>query len=485
MKIQLEQIDLLHAWPTLELRRGFQAMRILVRIGNDPIGEVYARPTRRRRLEGRHLARVMRRKLCPHIFKALARAGAAPADPGTGDPRDEFKTARRSVAARMLFSQIVLPTGLAEPWRSMVVESTRHTDWALPPVTVVICTRNRSADLATCLNSLSALDYPDFEVLLVDNSDDPVESDRVRKLAELHKARYLRAPEPGLSRARNLALRTSRTRWVAFTDDDCRPEPLWLQQLVRPLQDRNCRCVTGLVLAARLDNSAEITFEIYGGLGRGFAPRVYDWGFLTRERTRCARTWDIGAGASMLIDAHLALKLGGFDVDLGAGAAAPCSEDTDLFYRLLRCGRSIHYEPRAIVHHHHRATEEALERQIYNYASGHAAYHLRCLVAYRDYRSLLHLLWHLPRWFLKNARRGRRGRTRYPFWLVGVEARGTLAGLVSYPAAKLRSLLNQRKDEPPDTVATDRRGDCDVEPEIIAQEQVPVEVNRKKSLNVA
>ena len=37
------------------------------------------------------------------------------------------------------------------------------------------------------------------------------------------------------------------------------------------------------------------------------------------------------------------------DLDLGAGAPAPCSEDTDVWYQLLRCWHTIHYTPRAIV----------------------------------------------------------------------------------------------------------------------------------------
>ena len=53
-----------------------------------------------------------------------------------------------------------------------------------------------------------------------------------------------------------------------------------------------------------------------------------------------------------------------------------CSEDTYAFYRVLRAGYAIAYEPAAFVWHRHRADMRSLRRQIYSYAKGHTAYHL-------------------------------------------------------------------------------------------------------------
>src|SRR5205823_7124020 len=103
----------------------------------------------------------------------------------------------------------------------------------------------------------------------------------------------------------------ARHRWIAFTDDDCLPEPNWLRELVRPLQDVNCRCVCGLVLPIELENIAQITFELYGGLGRGYAARIFDPGFLTASRTSPAQTWRIGAGANMQVHRDYARAIGG------------------------------------------------------------------------------------------------------------------------------------------------------------------------------
>ena len=64
--------------------------------------------------------------------------------------------------------------------------------------------------------------------------------------------------------------------------------------------------------------------------------------------------------------------VGGFDERLGAGAAG-CSEDSELWYRLLAAGHTVPYEPAAVVFHHHRSDVEAVRRQAAAYLEGHVA----------------------------------------------------------------------------------------------------------------
>jgi GT2 family glycosyltransferase len=335
---------------------------------------------------------------------------------------------------------LVLPGGLPEPMRSWVKRAQAQTTWRLPPVTVAICTRDRPAELQRCIEQLRRLDYPQVQILIVDNGQDPVPA---REIAERMEVDYVGSPVGGLSRARNTALEYAQHPWVAFTDDDCRPEPAWLKELVRPTQDPNCRCACGLVLPAQLENSAQISFELYGGLGRGYAAKIYDRGMLTASRVRPAETWRIGAGANMLLHRDFARWIGGFDQDLGPGphSVGGCGEDTDLFYQVLRAGHNIHYNPRAIVHHAHRSSPPALRRQIYSYAVGHAAYHTRCFFKYGDHRSLLWVALHLPWWFTRNLRMAMRGATKYPASLVLLEIKGTIAGPFQYAAVKLRRMF--------------------------------------------
>jgi glycosyltransferase involved in cell wall biosynthesis len=445
MKYQLEQLDLLRPWPQLTLRDGYHAIQILVRLGAIPVGEVFVRPARKRVVSHRGLRRLIARKHATPLLKNILREGLASGPEALMSvPADAFPPLTMAQAEwrktlRFVQDELLLPDGLPEPMRSWVVNAQARRSWAMPAVTVAVCTRDRESILEGCIRHLQGLDYPKFEILVVDNSRDPVPT---HEIAQRCGVEYVRCPKGGLSRARNAAIANARHDWIAFTDDDCRPEANWLMELVRPVQDQNCRCVCGLVLPAQLENAAEITFEIYGGLGRGCAPRVLDPGFLTTSYSRPAQTWRIGAGANMLLHKGLMQQIGGFDIDMGPGprSVGGCGEDTDVFYQVLREGYNIHYAPRAIVHHFHRSSPKALRRQIYSYAVGHAAYHTRCLFAYGDYRSLIQLAWHLPRWFARNLKRGVNGKTKYPFSLVFLEIRGTVVGPLHYGAMKVRRM---------------------------------------------
>src|SRR5690348_12347934 len=88
---------------------------------------------------------------------------------------------------------------------------------AMPSCSVVICTRDRPRYLERCLNALGALDYPCFEIVVVDNAPS---DGRTRDLAQRRQARYVVEPTPGLSRARNRGALESTGEIVAYLDDD-------------------------------------------------------------------------------------------------------------------------------------------------------------------------------------------------------------------------------------------------------------------------
>lgn len=443
MKIQLEQMDLMQPWPQLALRPGYHAMRVLVYVGAAPLGEVMSRPVRRGLVAHRGLRKRIAQRHSLPLLRLLAREGLAAgpealkAFPPEAASSLAISASKWRDTTRWVERNILLSEGLPAPYRDWIAAAQAADRFPLPPVTVVVCTRDRSETLRGCIEWLKQLDYPALEILIVDNSRDPLPT---REVVEQAGVTYTRCAAAGLSRARNAALAAAATRWVAFTDDDCRPAANWLRELVRPLQNTHCGCATGLILPAMLENAAEITFELYGGLGRGFQPRTFERSDIGRSRVAPVQTWRMGAGANMLLDGPLVRELGGFDEEMGPGGVGGCGEDTDVFYKLLRAGRTIHYAPRAVVLHHHRSSPQALRDHIYSYAIGHAAYHWRCFWAYRDYRSMLRLLIHMPRWFAKNLRMAMTGKTKYPFTLVFLEVRGTIVGPAVYTLAKARRL---------------------------------------------
>jgi GT2 family glycosyltransferase len=245
-----------------------------------------------------------------------------------------------------------------------------------------------------------------------------------------------------LSYARNAGIAASTGAIVVATDDDVAAPPDWLETLVARFADPETMVVTGNVLAADLSRASERLFESYGGLGRGLVPRSADraWFWAFRQSVP---TWTLGAtaNAAFRADVFSHPEIGLFDEALGAGTPAPCSEDTDMFYRVLRAGYRIVYEPQAFVWHHHRATMTALRRQIFGYAKGHAAYQVKTLFTYRDPRALARFFVELPRIYSWRIRDRVFRRAPYTLSLVALEVAGTLAG----PLALWRSRRRARR----------------------------------------
>jgi hypothetical protein len=151
-------------------------------------------------------------------------------------------------------------------------------------------------------------------------------------------------------------------------------------------------------------------------------------------------TWELGATANAAFRASIFAhpEIGLLDEALGAGTPTGCSEDTYLFYKVLKAGYTIAYEPSAYVWHKHRREMRALRNQLYNYGKGHVAYHLTTLLRDRDKRAVAQLLVRLPisyRWRLVSSLKRHLSLKRlsyldsgYPLRLILLEARGNLAG---------------------------------------------------------
>ena len=145
----------------------------------------------------------------------------------------------------------------------------------LPLVTVAVCTRDRTAQLAGCLDSLGRLDYPALDVLVVDNA--PSDPATARLVGERYpQVRYVCEPRPGLNWARNRAIAEARGEIIAYTDDDVVVDPGWVRALAHVFaQHPEVMAVTGLVVPYELETEAQMFFERYGGFGRGFERKWY------------------------------------------------------------------------------------------------------------------------------------------------------------------------------------------------------------------
>ena len=244
-----------------------------------------------------------------------------------------------------------------------------------PTLTVAICTRDRPQRLERLLRSLHDLPPSEFRqvtVLVVDNASS---DDSTRRAVEGFPAvRYVLEPKGGLDFARNAALRNAEGDLLAFLDDDVVVDRGWLNGLYRAWRDApDAGGFTGLVLPYRLDTEAQIHFQAGGGFGRGCVRNEFRSERM-ENRLHPLAAGNLGAGCNMAYRRELLLELGGFDDALDTGAPLPGGGDLDIFYRVLRAGWPMVYEPSYAVYHEHRETIPQLKRQYWSWGLGFMAY---------------------------------------------------------------------------------------------------------------
>ncbi len=190
-------------------------------------------------------------------------------------------------------------------------------------ISVVVPTCHRNEMLAQCLDRLApgaqSLPPDQYEVIV---TDDGRQTTAERMVVERYPwVRWAAGPRRGPAANRNGGARQARGAWVAFTDDDCLPEPDWLASLaaaVRPGADvYEGKTICKLGIKSPLMH----------------APVNYQGGCL----------WS----CNFMIRASVFERLGGFDEDF----AAPAMEDADLRERLKTAGYGLTFVETAVVDH--------------------------------------------------------------------------------------------------------------------------------------
>jgi len=247
-------------------------------------------------------------------------------------------------------------------------------DRHLPSISVVICTRDRTDLLKGALEALLALDYPDREIIVIDNA--PTNSSTAEFVARL-PVRYVKEERPGLDWARNRGIAEARHEIIAFTDDDARPDRSWLRVIASAFADPEIMAVSGLVAAAELETVPQQQFElIYGGMLQHLDRRKTNGSELSVEQLLWAS--DYGVGANMAFRRQVFAEVGNFDPALDVGTPTRGGGDIEMFHRILAKGYSTLYEPSAFVWHLHRRSGEALSKQLQDNGRGFGAFLLTC-----------------------------------------------------------------------------------------------------------
>ncbi len=295
-------------------------------------------------------------------------------------------------------------------------------------VSIVIATLDRPKELRECLRCLASQKTPrKVEVVVVDNHPESALTPPV--VAEFPGVRLVAESRRGLAYARNRGIIESKGDIIVTTDDDVRMPADWLEELIAPFNRTDVMVVTGNTLPLELETGAQKLFELYGGLGKGSYPKIADREWFRKFKS-AVPTWELGATANAAFRATIFKdpQIGLMDVVLGPGTPTGVGEDTYLFYRVLKTGFTIVYNPEAIVWHLHRRDMKGLRRQLYDYSKGHVAYHLTTLIQDHDIRVLPYLLARLPAVHLIRILRRICGKSKYPLSLISLEIAGNLVG---------------------------------------------------------
>jgi glycosyltransferase involved in cell wall biosynthesis len=281
-------------------------------------------------------------------------------------------------------------------------------------ISLIICTRNRASPLKRCLETIGAIECRrGWELVIVDNGSTDETAATIREFANAapFPVRYVLQPLKGLSNARNAGLAVAQGTIIAFTDDDCYPQPDFLEQITRAFEDERLGFVSGrIMLHDPTDYPATInesTEPLEFASGRYLAPGAIK-------------------GANLAFRRHALEAAGGFDPLFGSGALFP-SEDVDTSARVSMNGWTGAYDPRIVVSHHHGRKAADIRSLHKSYDIGRGAYHAKLALQDGAYRHALRGWRGLPRRVLNRP----------------ATLRWELAGALSYVRCWLSNRLRQ------------------------------------------
>lgn len=230
-------------------------------------------------------------------------------------------------AVRNAFTEVPFPSAL---------------DW--PRVSVVVCTHNGARTIRDCCEGLFELDYPNFEVLVVDDGS----SDQAANIASEYGFRVIRKNHGGLSNARNTGLKEATGEIVAYIDDDAYPDPDWLSYVVATFLNTQHAGVGGPNLTPSDDGPiADCVAN---------SPGNPTHVLLTDEEAEHI------PGCNMAFRKAALEEIGGFDPQFWIAG-----DDVDVCWNLRQRGYSLGFNPAAVVWHHRRNSVRTFWKQQVNY----------------------------------------------------------------------------------------------------------------------
>lgn len=217
-----------------------------------------------------------------------------------------------------------------------------------PKVSIMIPCRKINGYARESIEHCLSLDYPDFEVLLLPDSEQSIDSLNVRVIP---------TGPIGPSEKRDLALDHASGEILAFIDDDAYPSECWLKEAVKHFKDDEVGAVGGPAVTppgdSLLQKASGFVYSSFlgsGSLGFRYIPKGQ-------------REVNDYPSCNFIIKRSAFQQSGGFSTLFWPG------EDTKLCLELTNeLHLKIIYDPQVLVYHHRRSLFRPHLRQVWSYA---------------------------------------------------------------------------------------------------------------------
>jgi len=248
-----------------------------------------------------------------------------------------------------------------------------------PLVSIIIVNFNDKKFLESCLDSLFKVDYPNYELIVVDCLTKGIEKFIKEKYCSNIKLVHLDY-DVGPAESHNIGAKVARGKYIVFLDNDVEVHPLWLKELVSVIEaaQKNVAAAQSKILLTK----EPCKFDCAGGyIDRfGFS---FQRGWLEVDKGQYDKIAEVfyAKGASMIVNKETFRKIGGFDDSFFL-----YYDETDFCWRLLLSGYRVLYVPKSIVFHNVGMKARFSPIRTYHYTKNHVAmliknYNLKNLVS--------------------------------------------------------------------------------------------------------
>ena len=221
-------------------------------------------------------------------------------------------------------------------------------------IAVVVPAKERQEYIHQCISSILALDYPNFEVIVVDDGLEKTTLDILDKFK--HRLKVLQSHSGGPSLARNLATKNTDAEYIAFTDSDCIADKDWLKELSKGFREFPQAAACGGIQKLPQD-AADFEKNVFLFMQKA--------GFISDyiRRAKNEEILEVGHNPScnVMYKREVFLREEGFLEGLWPG------EDVEFDYRLKKKGYKLCLNPKAIVYHYKPKTLKSFLKMMYRY----------------------------------------------------------------------------------------------------------------------